>query len=791
MLYRLLQAPTFPLLLVYLLARALKDRRYLRGLMQRFGRLPRSYQQTAPGAVWLHAVSVGEVASCVELVRRVRARIPTAPVFVSVTTPAGREVAQQRLGDLVDGIFYAPVDYCFAVRRVLRLLRPRLVAILETEIWPNLWHETRRAGCTLVVLNARISDRAMPRYRRWRRLFAPVLELPDAILAQNPLSRERYLELGAPPHKVQAAGNLKHDFDPDRATISEAVGGFLERCGPAEVWIAASTMPPAVAGDPDEDQAVIAAFRAIAPKHSRLLLVLVPRRPDRFDTAARLLAEAGVPFLRRSALDESRVLPLPGVLLLDTIGELAGLFRIADVVFMGGTLAHRGGHNILEPAAFGRTVIVGPHMENFPTIIEAFRSAGAVVEIRSAEDLGPTVAGLLADPARRRQLGERARRAAAAEQGATGRALEAILTYYAAALPEFQPAWPLRAILWPLSQVWLLGGKAKRRLDAARRQELATPVVSVGSLAMGGAGKTPFTLWLAGELRAAGRQPAILVRGYRRRIRQRSTVLAAGAQAPPALTGDEAQIHLRSGLAPVGVGADRASAGRLIEKHFRPDLFLLDDGFQHVRLARDLDIVLVDALDPFGRPFPLGRFREPPEALARAGLIIIMRAKTCPELSALERAIRRYNPDAPLFRAHVKPMAWVEARTGEQWPADSPPFRRAAAFCGLAQPASFWRTLAGLGCHPTLKRAFPDHHRYCPAELRRLAAEALAHGAEALLTTEKDLMNLSPGWEACVSGLPLYWLRVSLEVEEGSRLLALIQALSRDTGRLTALSGGN
>ncbi len=789
MLYRLLQAAASPLLLVYLLVRALKDRRYRRGLTERFGLLPRSYRQTAPGAVWLHAVSVGEVASCVELVRRLRARLPYAPVFVSVTTPAGRVVAEQRLSTLADGVFYAPFDYCFAVRRVLRLLRPKLVAVLETEIWPNLWREAKRAGCALVILNARISDRAIPRYRRARWFFAPVLGLPDAILAQNPLCRERYLELGAPEGKVLAAGNLKHDFDPERAKMPDPVRRFLERLRPEQIWIAASTMPPATAGDPDEDQAVIVAFQELAQKHSRLLLILAPRRPERFDSAARLLTEAGVPSLRRSALDEGRELPLPGVLLLDTIGELAGLFRIADVVFMGGTLAHRGGHNILEPAAFGRAVIVGPHMENFPAIIEAFRNAEAVVEIGSAEDLAPAVDRLLADAARRSRLGERARRAAAAERGATERAVNELLARYAAAIPRFRPPALLRAILWPLSRLWLLGGWVKRRLDGARRKQLATPVVSVGSLAMGGAGKTPLTLWLAEQLTAAGSRPAVLIRGYRRLIRSRSTVLAAGAQAPAALTGDEARIYLRSRLAPVGVGADRASTGRLTEKHFSPDLFLLDDGFQHARLARDLDIVTVDALDPFDEPFPLGRFREPPRALARAAVIVITRAETCPELSALELAIRRYNPEAPIFRAHSKPLAWVDARTARQWPAEQPPFHRAAAFCGLAQPASFWRTLAGLGCQPVFKRAFPDHHRYRAAELHRLAAEALARGAQALLTTEKDLMNLPEGWEASLAELPLYWLRLTPEVEDSAALLAIVHDhLRRRNARRPATS---
>lgn len=779
--YRLLQAAALPLVLVYLAARILKDQRYWRRLGERFGRLPQSYRQTAPGAVWLHAVSVGEVLSSIELVRRLRAQLPYAPLFVSVATLAGRALAEEKLRELAEGIFYAPLDYCFALRAVLRRLRPRVLVVLETEIWPNLWRETKRAGCALLLINGRISDRAWPRYRRLRWFFSPLLALPDAILAQNELSLRRYRELGAPEHSSQVGGNLKYDFDPNRTAIAEPVRRMLEQLGPAEIWIAASTMPPAEAGDPDEDQVVISAFQRLARSHPRLLLILAPRRPERFDAAAQQLESAGVRFIRRSTLEAERDLALPGVLLLDTIGELAGLFAVADVVFMGGTLARRGGHNILEPAAFGRAVIVGPHMENFPTVMEAFHKAGAAFEIATPEQLAPAVETLLADLANRRELAERARRAAAAEQGATQTALREITARYCEALPRYRCPWPLQGILWLLSRIWMAGGRLKQRLDRARRSELATPVVSVGALSMGGAGKTPFTLWLAQRLGEQGRRPAILMRGYRRALPEAATLLDPGTPSSPARTGDEAQIYLRAGFA-VGVGADRATTGRRMEAAFRPDAFLLDDGFQHRRLARDLDIVLVDGLIPADELFPLGRLREPMRALARADFIVITRAETLPELGALSNLIRRFNSRAPVLAARLKPEAWVST-DGRRWPADSPPFARPAAFCGLAQPASFWRTLAALNLRPVWRQSFPDHHRYRAAELRALGEAARRGQADCLLTTEKDLMNLGPGWQACLEGPPLYWLKTRLEVQDQEVLLAAVEALLGRAGR--------
>ncbi|MCS7315963.1 MAG: tetraacyldisaccharide 4'-kinase [Bryobacterales bacterium] len=770
LIYRLLAAAALPFAAVYLLCRLLRDPRYRKGWEERLGWLPAAFRQTAPGSIWLHAVSVGEVLSAVELVRRLRERLPYAPLFVSVTTVAGRELAERRLAGLAQGIFYAPVDYCFAVRRVLRTLRPRVLIVLETEIWPNLWREGRRAGCALLVVNGRISAHALPRYRRLQWFFQPLLALPHAILAQDDASHRRYLELGAPPDRTVVAGNLKFDFDARKLRVPEEIENFLRRVNPSAVWIAASTMPPAEPGDPDEDEAVLAAFQRLAPSLPGLLLILAPRRPERFEQTAQRLREAGVAFLRRSHLAAAETLALPGVLLLDSIGELASLFRLADVVFMGGTLAQRGGHNILEPGAFARAIVTGPHLENFPAIAEEFRRRQALCEIGSAAELAPAVARLLADAQLRSELGQRALEAARAQQGAAERAASEILLRYCRARPRLLRAWPWQACLWLLSRLWLAGGAARRRWQQARRVKLAAPVISVGALAMGGSGKTSFTLWLARELARLGQRPAVLLRGYRRSHRE-PMALAPGERADVAATGDEAQLHLRAGVAAVGVGADRARTGRILLERFHPDLFLLDDGFQHARLARDLDIVLVDAFDPGDRVFPVGRLREPPTALSRAHIVVISHAEALPDTGALEQWIRRFNRRAPVFRARLRARAWMPASGGTPIPVSAPPFARPAAFCALGRPAAFWRMLEALGVEPVWRREFPDHHRYRPAELLTLAQLARASGADALLTTEKDLMNLPEGWPQWAGDLPVYWLHVEVEVDGAAQLL--------------------
>ncbi len=711
---------------------------------------PNLFDTTGSGGVWFHAVSVGEVLSAVELVRRLRVLQPELPIHVSTSTLAAHALAQHRLAGMVQGVFFAPLDYRSVVRRVLRALRPASVVILETEIWPNLYREAKRSGASLLVVNGRISDRALPRYLTWKNFFRYALLWPDAILTQSEEDRRRYISAGAPAEKVRAAGNLKYDFTPP-ATVAPALVEFLDRAKPPAIWIAASTMPPAESGDPDEDDAVIAAFLELAQKHSGLLLILTPRRPERFATAAEKLARAGVSFVRRSELDPRSELALPGVLLVDSIGELAALFERADAVFMGGTLARRGGHNILEPAYFAKPVIVGPHMENFAEIAREFTAAQAVVNIAGPQALAGAVKGLLADPARGAGIGVKAQALALSRRGVVDRIAQHVLDAVSEGIPNPPRTLLARVFLTPLSWAWGAGHRINLARGLAAQKALDTPVISVGGLTMGGSGKSPMVArlaellssGLAADLAGAGRNPAILTRGYRRESAHSTVVVPRGENAPIERTGDEAQMFVRAGIAHVGIGSDRFETGRRMETQLHPGVFLLDDGFQHVRLKRDCDIVLIDATDPHaGGLFPLGRRREPLENLARATAIVLTRTVAGRSYAGVEKLVRRYNPKAPIFRSRVTPHHWMEADWGTPRPARDPGFRRVAAFCGLGSPRWFFHTVRELGLDIVFQWTFADHHRYRPHELRRLARQAEARGAEALITTEKDLMNL-------------------------------------------------
>ncbi|MGA2714361.1 MAG: tetraacyldisaccharide 4'-kinase [Bryobacteraceae bacterium] len=768
LLYRILQALASPVILVYLLLRGLRNPRYFSTLRQRCGVLAPSWQQTISASIWFHAVSVGEVLAAIPLIEEVRKRSPRTPIFVSTTTLAGRETAAKRLTGLADGVFFAPFDFVWCVRRVLRRIRPTVVVVLETEIWPNLFRESKRIGCGLIIVNGRISDRAFPRYRHYAPLFSTVLALCDKILIQSAEMQKRFEAAGAPQSVLQVGGNLKYDFMPALIAEDSPVLKFIEADRARPLWIAASTSADDRLA---EEDFAIAAQRKLPGWR----LIIAPRKPERFEDAARLLERSGLRWMRRSALDVSQN---ADVLLLDSIGELSGLFPYAAVVFMGGTLADRGGHNILEPAIFGKPVIVGPHMENFREIAEHFELHRAVLHIEFGEQLGEAVLSAASDAA----LGHRARAAAEAKRGAAAIAASAVLDLYESHYPCERHPQPLEAFLWLLSLLWQAGSALDRRAKRNRVARLPVPVVSVGNITAGGTGKTPVIIELLGEFRDAG--SGLLTRGHRRTIRENVLLLNQKDQLPVSRTGDEAQLCMQAAGVPIGIGPDRRATGMQLLQAADVRILFLDDGFQHLQLHRDFDLVLIDALRPFGggELLPLGRLREPLDGLARASAFLITRANEVPNTKAIETVLRRYNATAPIYCAQTIPCKW-KASDGSEFDPDQFPDMikdmRAIAFCGLGNPQAFWRTLKRIGIKPSASYEYDDHHQYTPSEIRRLARHARDMGAGALLTTAKDAVNLDREYPAIIGSLKLYWLEVRTEINRRRELFDTIRSRVR------------
>ena len=346
----------------------------------------------------------------------------------------------------------------------------------------------------------------------------------------------------------------------------------------------------------------------------------------------------------------------------------------------------------------------------------------------------------------------------------------------------------MSALLWPVARLWSVAARARVRLYASgawRQHRLGRPVVSVGNLSAGGSGKTPFVIWLFSALAERGLKPAVLTRGYRRPAGGKTLLFTRtghGAAWPPgaASAGDEVQVMLRSGLAPIGVDANRLRAGRALEAECAVDLHLLDDGFQHLALSRELDIVLVDSsrLPWEDDLLPAGRLRESPSALSRAGVIVLTRVQNWTAPGPLEARLRRLAPQAEIYHARTRLRAEAgaaEPSVSVPAPASSQP---ALAFAAVGNPRAFFADLCVAGFRVVETQPFRDHHRYTARDLRRLEHRARRMGAEALLTTEKDAANLP---ESCRNGLelPLRVVGMELEVERGAELVNHVVGLVR------------
>ena len=419
LLYSFLLAVAFAASAPFYLWKGRGSGKYLRTLRDRMGRPHGGITADQRPSIWIHAVSVGEVLAARVLVAPLKARLPDHRVFVSTTTVTGNAVARDAIRN-ADGIFFAPFDFRRAVSRVLDRLNPALLVLVETEIWPNLIHLARQRGTRIAIVNGRISPRSFPRYRLARPLLRHVLAEVDLFLMQAEPHRVRLLEMGAPPGRTRVAGNLKYDALALPETPS-ALRRALGQDGPVPppLWVAGSTVY-------GEEEAVLQAFGALRRAEPAARLVIAPRHPERFATVAALVSRAGLACARRTTLRDAGWTG-GDVLVLDTLGELAQVYPLATVVFVGGSLADAGGHNVLEPAVAGRAILVGPHMQNFREIAETFLAEDALVQVRDADGLAEAVTRLFADPAAREGLGGRAQAIVARNQGALARTVEALV----------------------------------------------------------------------------------------------------------------------------------------------------------------------------------------------------------------------------------------------------------------------------------------------------------------------------------------------------------------------------
>jgi 3-deoxy-D-manno-octulosonic-acid transferase len=452
--YSIALSVLFLALLPYFFYQSVKNGKYLGSFKERLGWIPTSTSDLRP-TIWLHAVSVGEFMAARPLLSALRRENPDHRIVVSTTTLAGQRLARTFVSCDFDSVFYFPFDWAFSVRRVLSRIRPELVIIMETELWPNFLRQCRIRGVTTVVANGRLSQRSFTRYMIVRRFISRVLDDISLLIMQSEADADRARLLGAGTDRVRVCGNMKYDLD-DRGRQTSLESPDMDRSGlfaSAQLIVAGSTTP-------GEEEIVLDAFRLVRATRSleETRLVIAPRHPERFDEVASLIAQSDFTFARRSEATKPTENPIPAdsshheaisvtslpadVVLLDSIGELAAIYREASVVFVGGSLVPRGGHNIIEPAFYAKPIVVGPHMSNFRQIVTDFAAGDALVQIagNSAATLAAELIRLLTDTETAAALGARALDILVKSRGATECTLSAIRT--ASRLRHTGPAQP-------------------------------------------------------------------------------------------------------------------------------------------------------------------------------------------------------------------------------------------------------------------------------------------------------------------------------------------------------------
>lgn len=423
-----------PLVVLGFGIRLAMTRRAREDFCQRMGRYPANLRQLSEGGdpvIWIHAVSVGEVVTAASILAELKRRAPLARIVLSTTTSTGQETARKRALE-VDALIYCPYDAPWAVRAALEAIRPNLLVLIDTELWPNMVALTHAIGAKIAVANARFSDKAAMRAKAVRWHYRWMLSQVDAVLAQSQLDADRYISFGAQPKRVEVTGSVKFD-EPFPEVLPAAAAKLRQDLGLSDdlpVWVVGSTRE-------GEEEHVLDAFRELRLAELPVQLIIAPRHPERGDAVERLVKQRGYHPIRRTQLqeaaEEGRPPPRSGdrpedsVLILDTIGELARVYAVADVVTVGGSFVRWGGHNMLQPMAQGKPVIVGPHTHNFRDIVNIAKAAEALVQVDHADELATVVRRILCSEAERNLLSLRAQRVVRENRGASARTAERLV----------------------------------------------------------------------------------------------------------------------------------------------------------------------------------------------------------------------------------------------------------------------------------------------------------------------------------------------------------------------------
>lgn len=784
--------------------------------------------------IWIHGASVGEIVATSPLVKEIKKTMPRRKVLVSAFTVGGYNMARQIIPE-ADAIIYFPLDLSWVAESVVRRIRPGIFMPVETELWPNFLRSIRERNIPVMMVNGRISEKSVKTYRYLFSIWRDMLRTVSRFCMQSSIDADYIADLGADPQKIFVTGNTK--FDQTYAEVTpEDLAAYK-----SELGLGAESYPVIVAGSthPSEEEAVLTAFRELRGEYPHARLIIAPRKPARAEEIRKLSVRFGYETGSRSKLKEMNG-PRPEypVLLIDTIGELGRIYAVGDIVFIGGSLMHHGGHNVLEPAAHAKPILVGPSMENFKDSYALLSKVGACRMVPDTAGLGRAFLEIARNDALRAKMGEasiqviRENRGAATntmyylkdllQQASVSRAYTrdypvntrnfndagggglkhgaAIIQYifHMAHAPE-RPwyAFLLLGFLRILSYLYGFGARTNLWLYEAgvlKTCKLDCCVISIGNITVGGTGKTPTAQRVAMMVRDMGYRVAILNRGYRSHWDKELGVVSDGKKIYMTSyeAGDEAYLmaKMMPGI-PVVIGKNRDITGKYAVEKLQAEVIIMDDGYQHWQVERDLDIVLVDTLNLFGNGclLPRGILREPLGHLNRADMFLFTKSDQSSELTraVLTENIRQYNTKAPIVESIHHAMNFVEIADWYKGIQQNPigleelKGKKVMVFSAIGNPSSFEQNVSGCGLEILEAIRYPDHHDYGMLEMQYIGERASELEAAALITTGKDAVKIPTEFIYFNREIPLYVMNMDIKMNRNEEVFntTLTEAVTR------------
>lgn len=787
--------------------RSIREKGFVERIKQSLGFFPKGALDPVAkkNCIWVHAASVGEIVATSPLIKEFRREFPKSPILVSVVTTSGYEMANRIIKD-ADSIIYFPLDLPFVAASVLRRIHPRIFLNVETELWPNFFMTARQMHIPVMMVNGRISEKSVRRYKYMFSILTDMIGTVKFFAMQSSIDADYIKQLGAPEELVTVTGNTK--FDQTYTDVTpEQRANFLSTMGLKDtdkILIAGSTHR-------NEENYILKAFRAVRENNPQAKLIIAPRETLRTREVLGICKTSGFKVATRTEL-QKREPANEDIIVIDTVGELGQIYSIGDVIYVGGSLVTHGGHNILEPAAHGKAIIVGHHMENFKDTHALFKNRDACVTVNSPEELVEETKKLFDAPERRKQLEEETLKIVKENRGAARKSavlLRKILTDYEAKESARHPRTTQKVenlktyfidlvhekevhgifmhlfmgmlflfslIYEQLVNIKLLGYK----LGISGKEKLDCYVISLGNITVGGTGKTPTAQRLARDIRDMGYKVVILNRGYRAKWHGEVGIVSDGKQLhmTAAEAGDEAYMlakHLPN--VPVLIGAERAVTGRYAIEHFGAEVAILDDGYQHWQLVRDMDILLVDAVNVFGNGYilPRGTLRESMSHISRANVCLITKIDQA-EVGAgeyIRDTVHKYNKDAQIVESIHQPRCfipladWFQDLAQEGINTEKIAGRKVMAVSAIGNPASFERTLKDLGAEIIESLRYPDHHEYTMTEMQDVLQQADALDAEAIVLTEKDAVKIPDEVAKANWSIPIFVICVEVKFQTG------------------------